>query len=142
LDRAIFDERLIQDDTIRIVSEAFYVAGKGIDVSRVIRELGGKGVAMRPTPWAELFKPQSENTAPSQTQIRIFFLEAYKSMSEAGTKSVKAGGSVTMVGIIANVFLILFKAFAGVFGHSQTLNAVDVRPFPLLDSPMSECLSR
>jgi 6-phosphofructokinase 2 len=46
LDRAIFVERLFQDDTTRIVSENLYAAGKGIDVSRVIRELGGQSVAM------------------------------------------------------------------------------------------------
>ena len=46
LDRAVFVERLLQDDTTRIVSETLYAAGKGIDVSRVIRELGGRSVAM------------------------------------------------------------------------------------------------
>jgi len=46
LDRAVFVERLLEDDTTRIVSETLYAAGKGIDVSRVIRELGGQSVAM------------------------------------------------------------------------------------------------
>ena len=46
LDRAIFVERLLQDDTTRVVSDTLYAAGKGIDVSRVIRELGGQSVAM------------------------------------------------------------------------------------------------
>lgn len=46
LDRAIAVERLLEDDTIRILRESHYAAGKGIDVSRVIRELGGKSVAL------------------------------------------------------------------------------------------------
>jgi 6-phosphofructokinase 2 len=46
LDRAIFVERLMEEDTIRVYSETFYAAGKGIDVSRVIRELGGQSVAL------------------------------------------------------------------------------------------------
>jgi 6-phosphofructokinase 2 len=46
LDRAIFIERLMEEDTIRVYSETFYAAGKGIDVSRVIRELGGQSVAL------------------------------------------------------------------------------------------------
>jgi 6-phosphofructokinase 2 len=46
LDRAIYVERLLEDDTTRILSEKHYAAGKGIDVSRVIRELGGQSVAM------------------------------------------------------------------------------------------------
>jgi 6-phosphofructokinase 2 len=46
LDRAIAVERLLEDDTIRVLSETCYAAGKGIDVSRVIRELGGQSVAL------------------------------------------------------------------------------------------------
>ena len=46
LDRAINVERLLVDDTTRVLSETHYAAGKGIDVSRVIRELGGKSVAL------------------------------------------------------------------------------------------------
>ncbi|MBN2124653.1 MAG: 1-phosphofructokinase [Deltaproteobacteria bacterium] len=46
LDRAIYVERLVEDDTTRILNEALYAAGKGIDVSRVIRELGGQSVAL------------------------------------------------------------------------------------------------
>jgi 6-phosphofructokinase 2 len=46
LDRAIMVERLIDDDTTRILDETYYAAGKGIDVSRVIRELGGDSVAL------------------------------------------------------------------------------------------------
>ena len=46
LDRAIFVERLMEEDTIRVYSETFYAAGKGIDVSHVIRELGGQSVAL------------------------------------------------------------------------------------------------
>ena len=46
LDRAIVVERLMQEDTTRIHSETIYAAGKGIDVSRVIRELGGQSVAL------------------------------------------------------------------------------------------------
>ena len=34
------------EDTTRILSETPYAAGKGIDVSRVIRELGGQSVAL------------------------------------------------------------------------------------------------
>ena len=46
LDRAIVVERLMEEDTTRVYSETFYAAGKGIDVSRVIRELGGQSVAL------------------------------------------------------------------------------------------------
>ncbi len=46
LDRAIAVERLMEDDTTRVISETRYAAGKGIDVSRVIRELGGQSVAL------------------------------------------------------------------------------------------------
>jgi 6-phosphofructokinase 2 len=46
LDRAILVEELKEDDTTRIIDETYYAAGKGIDVSRVIRELGGQSVAL------------------------------------------------------------------------------------------------
>ena len=46
LDRAISVDRLMEEDTTRILSETFYAAGKGIDVSRVIKELGGQSVAL------------------------------------------------------------------------------------------------
>jgi 6-phosphofructokinase 2 len=46
LDRAVNVERLMDDDTIRVESEKHYAAGKGIDVSRVIKELGGQSVAL------------------------------------------------------------------------------------------------
>jgi len=44
-------------------------------------------------------------------------------MLESRTKSTKAGMSVTMVGVLVNAFLILFKFFAGIFGQSQALIA-------------------
>ncbi len=46
LDRFIIVEQLLAEDTTRILSETPYAAGKGIDVSRVIRELGGQSVAL------------------------------------------------------------------------------------------------
>ena len=46
LDRAVLVERLNEEDTTRILHEKYYAAGKGIDVSRVIRELGGQSVAL------------------------------------------------------------------------------------------------
>ena len=46
LDRAIVVERLLEDDTTRTLSDNFYAAGKGIDVSRVIHELRGQSVAL------------------------------------------------------------------------------------------------
>ena len=46
LDRFILVEQLLTEDTTRILSEKPYAAGKGIDVSRVIRELGGQSVAL------------------------------------------------------------------------------------------------
>ena len=46
LDRTIAVEKLVEDDTTRILSETLYAGGKGIDVSRVIRELGGQSVAL------------------------------------------------------------------------------------------------
>ena len=46
LDRLIVIEQLIADETIRVLSETPYAAGKGIDASRVIRKLGGQSVAL------------------------------------------------------------------------------------------------
>jgi hypothetical protein len=46
LDRFIVVEQLLTEDTTRILSETAYAAGKGINVSRVIRELGGHIVAL------------------------------------------------------------------------------------------------
>ena len=46
LDRFIVVEQLLGEDTTRILSETAYAAGKGINVSRVIRELGGHSVAL------------------------------------------------------------------------------------------------
>ena len=46
LDRFIVIEQLLAEDTTRILSETAYAAGKGINVSRVIRELGGHSVAL------------------------------------------------------------------------------------------------
>jgi len=46
LDRYIYVDELIVDDTIRAKKVVDYPAGKGIDVSRVIRELGGVSIAI------------------------------------------------------------------------------------------------
>jgi 6-phosphofructokinase 2 len=46
LDRFIVVEQLLTDDTTHILSETPYAAGKGINVSRVLRELGGQSVAL------------------------------------------------------------------------------------------------
>lgn len=46
LDRHLEVERLVPDDTNRIISETRYAAGKGIDVSVVIKELGGESTAL------------------------------------------------------------------------------------------------
>ena len=46
LDRTITVKKLFEDDTTRVLSEKLYAGGKGIDVSRVIRELGGQSVAL------------------------------------------------------------------------------------------------
>ena len=46
LDRFVVVEQLLTEDTTRILSETPYAAGKGIDVSRVIRELGGQTIAL------------------------------------------------------------------------------------------------
>jgi 6-phosphofructokinase 2 len=46
LDRAVDIERFLSDDTIRVASETYYAAGKGIDVSRVIKELNGQSVSL------------------------------------------------------------------------------------------------
>lgn len=46
LDRAVFVERLKFDDLNRMKAEATYAGGKGIDVSRAIKELGGHSVAL------------------------------------------------------------------------------------------------
>jgi len=44
-------------------------------------------------------------------------------MPESRTESAKAGRSVTLVGVLVNAFLILFKFLAGIFGQSQALIA-------------------
>jgi 6-phosphofructokinase 2 len=46
LDRTIKIRQFLEDDTTRIISETHYAGGKGIDVSRVIRELGGQSIAL------------------------------------------------------------------------------------------------
>lgn len=46
LDRAIVVEQLVADDTCRALSDTAYAAGKGINVARVIVELGGQCVAL------------------------------------------------------------------------------------------------
>ncbi|SMC24441.1 6-phosphofructokinase 2 [Desulfacinum hydrothermale DSM 13146] len=46
LDRTLVVDRLMEDDTVRVREETCYAGGKGIDVSRVIRELGGHSVAL------------------------------------------------------------------------------------------------
>ena len=45
LDRTILVNKLVFDDANRIVSEQRYAAGKGVDVSRVVMELGGDTLA-------------------------------------------------------------------------------------------------
>jgi 6-phosphofructokinase 2 len=46
LDRYLYVDELKEDDTVRVKKYSDYPAGKGIDVSRVIRELGGVSVAV------------------------------------------------------------------------------------------------
>lgn len=46
LDRIVEVEELIYDDVNMVVEEKKYPGGKGIDVSRVIKELGGQSIAM------------------------------------------------------------------------------------------------
>ena len=46
LDRYLYVDELKEDDTVRVKKFSDYPAGKGIDVSRVIRELGGVSVAI------------------------------------------------------------------------------------------------
>jgi 6-phosphofructokinase 2 len=46
LDRIVAVEELIYDDANTVVEEKKFPRGKGIDVSRVIKELGGQSVAM------------------------------------------------------------------------------------------------
>ncbi len=46
LDRTIEIDKLVCEDTIRIIKETFYAGGKGIDVSRMIKEFGGRTVAL------------------------------------------------------------------------------------------------
>ncbi|QTA37431.1 1-phosphofructokinase family hexose kinase [Thermosipho ferrireducens] len=46
LDRYIYLDKLVVDDTIRARKVVDYPAGKGIDVSRVIKELGGVSIAV------------------------------------------------------------------------------------------------
>jgi 6-phosphofructokinase 2 len=46
LDRTMEVDGLVADDANRILREARYAGGKGIDVSRVIAELGGESIAL------------------------------------------------------------------------------------------------
>ena len=46
LDRTIEVEGLVPEDANRILSDVRYAGGKGIDVSRVINELGGETIAL------------------------------------------------------------------------------------------------
>ncbi len=46
LDRTVVVDSLTPDDTVRLVSDIRHAAGKGVDVSRVIRTLGGNSVAL------------------------------------------------------------------------------------------------
>ena len=46
LDRTVVIDRLIPDDTVRLISDMRYAAGKGVDVSRVIKTLGGSSIAL------------------------------------------------------------------------------------------------
>lgn len=47
-DRYLYVDELIPDDSIRVKSTHEYAAGKGIDVSRVIKEIGGTSIAICP----------------------------------------------------------------------------------------------
>ncbi len=46
LDRTLVVRKLVEEDTVRIISESRYAGGKGIDVSRVIRELKAQSIAL------------------------------------------------------------------------------------------------
>ena len=46
LDRIVEVEELVYDDVNMVVDEKKYPGGKGVDVSRVIKELGGQSIAM------------------------------------------------------------------------------------------------
>lgn len=48
LDRYLYIDELIPDDSIRVKDTQEYAAGKGIDVSRVIKEIGGTSIAICP----------------------------------------------------------------------------------------------
>ncbi len=46
LDRFLYVDDLVEDDTVRVKEVREYPAGKGIDAARVIKELGGTSVAI------------------------------------------------------------------------------------------------
>ena len=48
LDRYLYVDKLVEDDTVRVEKTEDYAAGKGIDVSRVIKELGSTSIAICP----------------------------------------------------------------------------------------------
>ncbi len=48
LDRYLYVDELVPDDSIRVKNTQEYAAGKGIDVSRVIKEIGGSSIAICP----------------------------------------------------------------------------------------------
>jgi 6-phosphofructokinase 2 len=48
LDRYLYVDEMKEDDTMRVKKVEDYAAGKGIDVSRVIKEIGGTSIAISP----------------------------------------------------------------------------------------------
>ncbi|HEY5625053.1 MAG TPA: PfkB family carbohydrate kinase, partial [Dehalococcoidia bacterium] len=46
VDQTLVLEKFVAGDTLRVKSSRFDPGGKGINVSRVIRELGGESIAM------------------------------------------------------------------------------------------------
>ncbi len=46
LDRTIYVEHLLERESIKVIREERYAGGKGIDVSRVIAQLGGESIAI------------------------------------------------------------------------------------------------
>jgi divalent metal cation (Fe/Co/Zn/Cd) transporter len=67
-------------------------------------------------------------TSVCQQEIFFFLIRKTKfymwnSMDELSSKAENAGRSVTLIGVLINALLIIFKFLAGVFGRSQALIA-------------------
>ncbi len=70
IDQTLVLERFVAGDTLRVKSSRFDPGGKGINVSRVVRELGGESIAMGFAPGG-LGRYIRANPEVSRGQVRL-----------------------------------------------------------------------